>query len=179
MIPEIEMAYSYDRRKIANSRSELLKQPMGTVLSYKEGGGFSERTHHVIRTKEGYALVENFGFSNALYSGQRGPKVDLDVLIEAADAGKVGMVVEGVEAGQKIKHPLILEGLPKGARVAQKGVDETSEFELRANGNWFQVSGPPADFVGEEILAKIEREGLPSANFRHVADHGRLTLVKL
>lgn len=117
---------TYDRTSSGMIRS----LPLGSLVDLQIGGEFDTRYWQALKTSAGWVRVVTKLTNGQYILGSRHEKLLDAVLEKALDERRLWVKVKGPKVGQKIEHPVSLDGLPSGAQVV-----ETEQYAQRLGNN--------------------------------------------
>jgi len=156
---------TYDRT--ASGMIRLL--PLGSLVDFQVGGEFDTRYWQALKTDAGWVRVVARLTNGQHILVSKHEKLHDAVLETALNERRLWVKVKGPKMGQRIEHPISLDGLPSGARVV-----ETEQYAQRL-GNVV-----PRTYVrkGDSWVTEDSKE-LPSWSFDAAIKENGLALEKL
>jgi hypothetical protein len=156
---------TYDRTSSGMIRS----LPLGSLVDLQIGGEFDTRYWQALKTSAGWVRVVTKLTNGQYILGSKHEKLLDAVLEKALDERRLWVKVKGPKVGQKIEHPVSLDGLSSGAQVV-----ETEQYAQRLGNN------APRTYTrkGDSWVTEDSKE-LPSWAFDAVIRVAGLVLEKL
>lgn len=134
----------------------LSQQPLGTVITYTKGSGFSQSSIHYMKISDGtWHKVDQIGYERGLprfADSVEQDTADIRELNQALAAGNLALSIEGIHVGDTIKNSIQVHALPDNAIITNPASSVKSV--IQKNGNQFKViSGSDVD--GNDLKGKV------------------------